>query len=218
MKYLILFCAVWSSNLLADCSSRTLTDKITDTEGKEIISEQNQVSCAEGAPSLESLVGIDSRCNIYEIKGYPQMACRYPNGRWEVINEIETFDTLSGSENPLSGNYSTTETYVNIDNAPLVSGIYNIMRHAGGELDSESQELHNRSVYLTLENAKNGEVVRWNNPEMNTSGRMKVVLTTAVRGGICRRMLVELTVNRQSRNVLETGCYDRSSESWRFLP
>lgn len=217
MKYLVLFCAVWSSNLLADCSSRTLTDKITDTEGKEIISEQNQVSCADGAPSIDSLVGIDSSCNVYEIKGYPQMACKYPNGRWEVINDIEAFDALSGSENPLSSRYSTTENYVNIENAFLASSIYNVSRWASGLLDSESQELHNRTVFLTLENAKNGEVVRWRNPEMNTSGRMKVVLTTSVNGGICRRMLVELTVENQRRNLTETGCFDQTTGVWRFI-
>lgn len=218
MKTLFVILLIMSANSNAECSSRTLTDKITDADGHEIISEQNQVSCADGAPSLESLVGIDSRCNIYEIKGYPQMACKYPNGRWEVINDIEAFDALSGSEVPLSSRYSTTENYVNIEHAFLVSSIYNIGRWANGSLDSDSEEIHNRAVFLTLENAKNGEVVRWRNPEMNTSGRMKVVLTTSVQGGICRRMLVELTVNRQSRNVLETGCFDRNTNAWRFLP
>lgn len=218
MKYITFIILIWSNNVFAECSSRTITDKITDSEGKEIISEQNQVSCADGAPSLESLVGIDSKCNIYEIKGYPQMACKYPNGRWEVINDIEVFDTLSGSDSPLSGNYSTAETFVSTENGNFVAQFTNFSRWASGLLDSDSQEIHDRTVFLALQHAKNGEVVRWTNPEANTSGRMKVVLTTAVQGGICRRMLVELKTRNQPRNILETACYDRNTALWHFLP
>jgi hypothetical protein len=204
------------SYALGNCSSRTITDKLTDIDGQELISESNQVSCSEGSPSLESLVGIDSKCNVYEVQGQPQMACKYPNGRWEVISDIEAFDALTGSESPISTHMSTRQDFITDGGSGIVA-LFNLARWSSGILDSSSQELHERSVFLTLENAANGEVVKWRNPEMDTSGKMKVVLTTAVQGGICRKVLIEIKKGNHPQNISETACRDLATNQWRFI-
>lgn len=201
----------------ANCASRVLTDKLTDSRGQELMSSREKISCADGSPSLDALVGIDEDCNLYEIHGFPQMACRYPNGRWEVIGDIETFDSFTGGDAPLTSRSLITSPVMNSYGSPLLNGLLASMKNGGGVMDEGARQLHERALILTLERASNGEVVAWNYPESGESGRLKAVHTRPVSGGICRKVLVELFRRGETGQFTETACRDHRSQSWRYL-
>ena len=214
----LMIAALWlPMPAMANCATRVLTDKLTDPTGQEVMSSKEQVSCAEGGPSLDALIGLDADCNVYEIHGFPQTACRYPNGRWEVISDIEAFDSVTGQLSSHSGRQSVTPPVMNSYGSMLLNGLLAALKGGGGSLDDGAQQLHERALLLALERASNGEIVAWNHPESGQSGRLKPVLTRSVNGGMCRKLLVELHLRGETGQFTETACRSRGSQHWRYL-
>ena len=217
MIHLLITILCIPSAALANCATRVLTDKLTDPSGQEVMSSKEQVSCAEGSSSLDALVGLDADCNVYEIHGFLQTACRYPNGRWEVISDIEAFDSVTGQVSSQSGRQSVAPPVMNSYGSSLLNGLLAALKSGGGSLDDGARQLHERALVLTLERAGNGEIVAWNHPESGQSGRLKPVLTRSVNGGICRKLLVELHLRGETGQFTETACRGRGSQSWHYL-
>lgn len=220
LRALVVACAVLVSvpALADDCTTRVVTDKVYDATGAVIVSEESRTSCGNGGSNLLALVGIDSRCYYYNVRGNRQLACQYPNGNWISFGDqpADVIDVFAGDTEPQSGKYSTYTGY----QQNRGSGLTIFLNWAGwfrGSLDDESQRLHEQAMFLALENAKNGELVSWQNRKGTESGRIKVVATNAVQGGVCRRVLVELSVGRNVRNLNETACINFSTNNWHFI-
>lgn len=218
-KLLIASLVLWSPNVLAndECTTRIITDKIYDINGAAILSEQSRTSCGHGGSKLNALVGIDERCYYYNVRGEQQLACQYPNGNWVTFGDVATdsIDSFSGTRAPLTGNYSAQTNY-HANTGSLVTVLVNFTKWRAASLDSESKKLHERAVYLALENASNGQIVSWTNKKQTEMGRIKIVSTQPVQGGVCRRMLVELNVGNSVRNLNETACNTIGTDKWYF--
>ena len=216
-KVLVVLALTFSASVFADdCATRVITDKLYDKSGASIMSEQSKTSCGNAGSNLQTLVGIDQQCYYYEVRGQQQLACQYPNGNWVTFGDIEAIDLFAGGNDPQSGKYSAHTEYVPSNGSMLIV-LNNFINWYRGTLDKESQELHARSVLFALENSNNGQLVTWTNKKGTEMGRIKVVSTVPVQGGICRRMLVELTVGDRIRNLNETACYNISTNKWSFI-
>ena len=217
-KILVAATLVFSGSAFADeCATRVMTDKVFDGKGSTIVTEQSRTSCGNAGSNLQALVGIDSYCYYYPVRNERMLACQYPNGQWVTFADTPTdaLDAFAGDEDTRTSQYSTNTNYV--QGAPsFVMYFVNFMRWAGGNLDSESKKLHERSVIFAVENAQNGQLVTWQNSKGTESGKIKVVSTLPVNGGICRRMLMEIIVGKNSRNHSETACYNISTNKWHF--
>lgn len=218
-RLLVAGLVLWSANALAneECTTRIVTDKIYDVNGASIVSEQSRTSCGHGGSKLLSLVGIDDRCYYYNVRGQKQLACQYPNGNWVTFGDtVDSIDSFSGETSPQTGKYSAQSNYYE-NTGSLVTLLVNFTKWRMAKLDDESKQLHERAVYLALENADNGQIVTWTNRKQTEMGRIKIVSTLPVQGGVCRRMLVELTVGNNVRNLSETACNNFSTENWHFI-
>lgn len=217
-KILIAATLLFSVNAFADdCATRVLTDKVYDSKGSTIMSEQSRTSCGNAGSNLQALVGIDSYCYYYPVRNEQMLACQYPNGQWVTFADtpVDALDAFDGEENTITSKYSTTTTY--IDGPPsFLKYLGNFLRWSLGNLDSESKKLHERSVLFAVEHSQNGQLVTWQNSKGTEYGRIKVVSTLPVNGGICRRMLIETTVGKNTRNHTETACYNVSTNKWHF--
>lgn len=218
-KILVAAAFVFSASAFADeCATRVVTDKIYDSQGASIVSEKSRTSCGTGS-NLTALVGIDERCYYFDTVGGRQLACQFPNGQWIAYGDVpvEAIDAFGvGEAEPQSGNYSTRQDYYT-GTPSMVGFITNFSKWMSGSLDSESSVLHKKAMYFAAQYSKNGELVTWTNKKQTEMGRIKVVSTIPVQGGICRRMLIELTVGNSSRNLTETACYNISTNKWNFI-
>lgn len=217
-KALFVLLLVLSSSAFADdCATRVVTDKVYDTNGASIVTEQSRTSCGNAGSNLQALVGIDSQCYYYQVRGEQMMACQYPNGQWTTFADtpVDALDAFAGNDNTITSQYSTHTNYVS-GPPSFVMYFNNFINWWRGKLDSESQKLHERAVYFAVEHSKNGQLVSWQNSKGTEQGKIKVVSTLPVNGGVCRRMIMEITVDRSSRNHNETACYNFGTNKWYF--
>lgn len=215
-KILFVSALVLSSTVYADdCATRILTDKMLDSNGSEIVSQQSRTSCGNMG-NLSQLLGIDQRCYPIEHNGNPSLACQYPGGRWTVVGDPETFDLFAGPNSPNSGNYNVNDNYIS---GPAGTIIYlaNFWKWGFGRLDDESKNLHTTAVFLTLQRAQNGELVTWRNPKGTSWGQMKVVKSVPASNGICRTILMQIVKGNYAREISETACYNSSANKWYFI-
>lgn len=215
-KLLVTSLAVLAGSVYADdCATRVITDRLADRVGNEIVSEQSRTSCGNMG-NLTQLVGIDQRCYPIEYNGNPSLACQYPGGRWEVVGDPETFDVFAGPNTPNTGNYNINNNYI-AGPAGFIVYFANLWKWGFGRLDNESKNLHATTVFLTLERAQNGELVTWQNPKDSSWGRMKVVKTVPVNGGVCRTILMQVVKGSHAREMSEVACYNNSTNKWNFV-
>ena len=218
-KILVTVALTFSANAFADeCATRVITDKIYDSQGAELVSEQSRTSCGNGGSNLNALVGIDDHCYYFDTPGGRQLACQYPNGNWVAFGDIpvEAIDSFARSEDaPQSGRYSTRQDYQT--NPSFLTMFLNFTKWWQGSLSSESKVLHDKAIYFAVQHSKNGELVTWRNKQGTEQGRIKVVSTMPVSGGFCRRMLVELSVGNSIRNLNETACLNINTNQWHFI-
>lgn len=217
-KILVAAAMVFSSSVFADeCATRVMTDKVLDSKGSTIVTEQSRTSCGNAGSNLQALVGIDSYCYYYPVRGEQMLACQYPNGQWATFADtpVDALDAFAGDEDTQTGKYSTNTHYMQ-GPPSFVMYIGNFLRWWNGNLSAEAKKLHERSVIFAVEQSKNGQLVSWQTPKGNESGRIKVVSTLPVQGGVCRRMIMEINVDKNTRNHSETACYNISTNKWHF--
>lgn len=92
----------------------------------------------------------------------------------------------------------------------------NLYKSISGSLSKKDQETHVMTVIYALENKDNGEIARWYNEADDTAGRIKVVMTYPVQGGICRRLFTEVRIGSTVREYSEQGCKTMDSKFWNF--
>ena len=90
-KILVAATLVFSGSAFADeCATRVMTDKVFDSKGSTIVTEQSRTSCGNAGSNLQALVGIDSYCYYYPVRNERMLACQYPNGQWTTFADTPT--------------------------------------------------------------------------------------------------------------------------------
>jgi surface antigen len=85
-----------------------------------------------------------------------------------------------------------------------------------GSLGSADRDTHTMTVVHAMENLDNGDVVEWYNTVNDTAGRVRVVMTYPVQGGVCRKFFSEVRIKNTIRDYNEQGCKTMDSRYWSF--
>jgi len=98
----------------------------------------------------------------------------------------------------------------------IVFLINNVIKQASGYLNKEDQETHIRTVIFAAANLPTNDEVEWHNPKNNTAGRVKIVMTRPVQGGVCRVLFTQVEKSGTVRDYHEVACKTVDSQYWTF--
>lgn len=115
---------------------------------------------------------------------------------------------------PLSATNGVRQDYHT--NTGLITLGVNLFKSFSGSLSSEDKQTHIMTVMNAMQNLDNGEIAEWYNPVNDTAGRVRIVMTYPVQGGICRRFFTEVRIKTHIRDYEEQGCKTMDSRFWSF--
>lgn len=115
---------------------------------------------------------------------------------------------------PLSATNGVRQDYQS--NTSFVALGVNLFKVFSGSLNSEDKQTHIMTVVHAMQNLDNGEIAEWYNPTNDTAGRVRVVMTYPVQGGVCRRFFTEVRIKNHIRDYNEQGCLTIDSRYWSF--
>jgi surface antigen len=115
---------------------------------------------------------------------------------------------------PLSATAGVRTDYSDPNN--LIAVVGNIYKQSVGSLDSQDKLTHTKTVIFAAANLDTGSVIEWTNPSNGTAGRVKVIRTKPVQGGICRLLFTQVEKDRAIRDYSEYACKTMDSRFWTF--
>jgi surface antigen len=115
---------------------------------------------------------------------------------------------------PLSATNGVRQDYQG--NTSVVAVVVNMFKAVEGSLSHEDKQTHIMTVIHALQNSDNGEVSEWYNPSTDSAGRVSIVMTYPVQGGVCRRFFTEVRIKHRIREFSEQGCHTMDSRYWSF--
>ncbi len=115
---------------------------------------------------------------------------------------------------PLSATNGVRQDYQS--NTSIVALGVNLFKVFSGTLSSDDKQTHIMTVIHAMQNLDNGEIAEWYNPANDTAGRVQVVMSYPVQGGICRRFFTEVRIKNHIRDYSEQGCKTMDSRFWSF--
>jgi len=115
---------------------------------------------------------------------------------------------------PLSATNGVRQDYQN--NTSVLAIVFNLFKAVEGSLSYEDKQTHIMTVIHALQNSDNGEVSEWYNPSTDSAGRVSIVMTYPVQGGVCRRFFSEIRIKQRIREFNEQGCHTMDSRYWSF--
>ena len=83
-------------------------------------------------------------------------------------------------------------------------------------LNPEEKKLYAKSVFYALNNAEDGELVYWNNPNRFVSGKIRIVQTIHHTEQYCRVYQSVVNINSKIHEFSNHAC-KKSNQQWRFL-
>lgn len=126
-----------------------------------------------------------------------------------ICNTALANDTI-----PLS---TTNGVYKEHSGAPNSIGTFvKLYKFFQGNLNREDRETHTMTVLHAMDNLENGEVAMWHNDREKTAGRVRVVVSYPVQGGVCRKFFTQVQINGEIRDYSEEGCRTMSTPYWIF--
>lgn len=115
---------------------------------------------------------------------------------------------------PLSTTNGVRQDYQ--PNGSILAVGINLFKMVSGSLGSADRDTHTMTVVHAMENLDNGDVAEWYNTVNDTAGRVRVVMTYPVQGGVCRKFFSEVRIKNTIRDYNEQGCKTMDSRYWSF--
>ena len=92
----------------------------------------------------------------------------------------------------------------------------NFFKYVSGSLTGDDRRMHINTIIFAASNLENGQYAEWQNPNTNSAGRVKVVLTEPAQGGFCRLLYTEVEKDDNIREYREYACKTIDSQYWTF--
>ena len=113
----------------------------------------------------------------------------------------QNFAELENFNNPLFNNYLINQ-YL----------IYN------NKIPEKALSKHNAAIHIALMNPKNGVLYAWKydeNKKNKFTGRVRIILSTNDKRGLCRTWLEEVRRNKiKAKTMMATACLDKKKSSY----
>lgn len=124
-------------------------------------------------------------------------------------------NSVSASPNePPSANGGVRTDYNDPNN--LVAVVGNIYKQVSGSLAREDRLTHTKTAIYAASALDTGSVIEWSNPKNNTAGKIQIIKTRPVQGGICRLLFTQVEKDGTIRNYTEYACKTMDSRFWTF--
>lgn len=98
----------------------------------------------------------------------------------------------------------------------VLEGVVYMLNSFSHSLNYVDQQTHTKAMIFAAENLDNGQITEWNNPSNATAGRIKVMMTKPVQGGVCRLMFVQIEMRNNIKDYSEYACKTIDSQFWTF--
>jgi hypothetical protein len=98
----------------------------------------------------------------------------------------------------------------------VLEGMVYMLNSFNHSLNYVDQQTHTKAMIFAAENLDNGEITEWDNPSNGTAGKIRVMLTRPVQGGVCRLMFVQVEMRNNIRDYSEYACKTIDSQFWTF--
>jgi surface antigen len=115
---------------------------------------------------------------------------------------------------PLSATAGVRTDYTDPNN--MIAVVSNIYKQMSGSLDSEDKLTHTKTVIFAAANLDTGSVIEWSNPKNHTAGKVQVIRTKPVQGGVCRLLFTQVEKDSNIRDYSEYACKTMDSRFWTF--
>lgn len=101
--------------------------------------------------------------------------------------------------------------------AQIPAYFWNGVQYMRFTLKTSEKLLHQQSVYHALNNTKNGEVTSWYSKKRLVSGKVRIIHSYPVSGGVCRTYQALIKVKGLARHMTNNACKHHSAVTWQFL-
>ena len=101
--------------------------------------------------------------------------------------------------------------------AQLPAYFWNGIQYLRFSLRTSEKMLHQQSVYHALNNTKNGEVTSWYSKKRLVNGKVRVIHSYPISGGVCRTYQALIKVKGLARHMTNNACKHHSAVTWAFL-
>ena len=101
--------------------------------------------------------------------------------------------------------------------AQLPAYFWNGIQYLRFSLRTSEKMLHQQSVYHALNNTKNGEVTSWYSKKRLVSGKVRIIHSYPISGGVCRTYQALIKVKGLARHMTNNACKHHSAVTWAFL-
>ena len=73
------------------------------------------------------------------------------------------------------------------------------------------------AVYFALNNADVGEMTEWHNVQSGSYGKVKVVMSYPMGGGVCRVIQSQIYNKQKTKDFTEKACINYTENKWHFI-
>ena len=84
-------------------------------------------------------------------------------------------------------------------------------------MSTEDQAFHSQAVYHALNNAVEGQDIRWFNDAKGSQGMARIVYTHPSPGGWCRRVYSAVIFSQIQKTYEDTACYNTHTKTWNWI-
>lgn len=118
---------------------------------------------------------------------------------------------------PVSSNMTINSSYNHTGNN-IGSNVARIIENTVWRLPPAAASKHTQTVYFSINNLHDGEIMQWHDEKSKTSGSVQIVMTNSYGGSYCRLINSQVWYETKTRNLSEYACSRNNGESWTFRP
>ena len=99
----------------------------------------------------------------------------------------------------------------------LPAYLWNGVQYLKFSLKKEEKLLHQSAVFHALNNTENGAITSWYSKKRQANGKVRVIHSYPISGGVCRTYQAYIKVNGLARHMTNNACKHYSAVTWQFL-
>ena len=111
---------------------------------------------------------------------------------------------------------SGTGTGYHTADSVILAG-HNWLKYNYYSLPKEDQLKQQDAVYHTLNNVDVGKSTEWHNAQTGSYGKVKVVMSYPMGGGVCRVIQSQLYYRGKTKDFTEKACLNYTENRWNFI-
>ena len=134
-----------------------------------------------------------------------------------LLSSVLLLGACSTYHGPTSSNMSVNSNATYKPNS-LGNSSTRIIENTYWRLPPGAANKHTQTVYFTINNLQDGELMTWQDSASSTSGSIKILMTNSYGGTYCRLLNSQVFYKHKTRNLSEYACSIDKGRTWTFRP